>query len=960
MIAAGFLALFLLGYAAIHLIVRTESFRARVQSELSARSGYAVQIESLGVTPWLGLVGSNVIVSKNGAVLLQGKRIVGFILPFDLYHKRIRSLSLEQPRLRLSLQDLFRSTGKTSPAVSIGRLKIDDGEIVLQTGEGEPFALRAIFLSASEVNLGGRTGMQLRADLPGLNGSVALSLSGGAKEKQVELLIRQGEAQSSTSSTRKEKPPQEKTVLNARFRLTARENDTYETSGAGRVDGLHWRGEIIEGEFDSRFDIGANLDSVTLSMDLKTPQFPVNLLPMTMPLNPGAVSAALRGRYSAAQKIVSLQKISVASSLGVLTGEGAIALGENPARLTAKLRLRDVALDSLKPLMPEALRALTYGGKVAADLSLAGAYNEPTIAGLAWNDGARAAGEKVSLGRLSFKIPFQWAGGALRAKAARLQAQDLILGRKGETQFRLQQASLLGEVVKTAQQPLEASADFQITAGRFATADESKIGEHLNAKGRFTCRDCAGDASFKGATTIESLELLWNKFFGDFKDRKPAIEIAGRYQKTADELRFDRLGISLDAIGNLALIGSVRRPLAGPVFGLDLQSDDLRPAGFYDFFIRDTFKAAYPMLGQIGLGGKSSLALRVQGSLESFTVEGKLGLEQGAIRERAGHWHVGPVALELPLRLSFPAALKENAVESPPAGRLAIDEIKGSSITVPKITAPLVLWNNALRFPQPVRLSIFGGAAAIEGLTWKDIVGAPADLTLSLELDKLRLVELTEALGWHRFDGALSGKIPQVRWTGDALKSDGVITLNVFGGRATIQDVGIEQPFSPARAMKMTAMLDEIDLEQASKTFELGQISGALSGAIEDLVVTHGQPAEFRADLHTVEKPGASQWISVDALNKITILSSGNEAGSLYRGLAGFFDFYRYSKLGFKATLKNDKLTLRGIETRNGQEYLVVGTLLPPTVNIVSHTQEISFSELVRRLERVKQTGGAK
>jgi hypothetical protein len=140
----------------------------------------------------------------------------------------------------------------------------------------------------------------------------------------------------------------------------------------------------------------------------------------------------------------------------------------------------------------------------------------------------------------------------------------------------------------------------------------------------------------------------------------------------------------------------------------------------------------------------------------------------------------------------------------------------------------------------------------------------------------------------------------------------------------------------------------------------LGQISGALSGAIEDLVVTHGQPAEFRADLHTVEKPGASQWISVDALNKITILSSGNEAGSLYRGLAGFFDFYRYSKLGFKATLKNDKLTLRGIETRNGQEYLVVGTLLPPTVNIVSHTQEISFSELVRRLERVKQTGGAK
>jgi hypothetical protein len=33
---------------------------------------------------------------------------------------------------------------------------------------------------------------------------------------------------------------------------------------------------------------------------------------------------------------------------------------------------------------------------------------------------------------------------------------------------------------------------------------------------------------------------------------------------------------------------------------------------------------------------------------------------------------------------------------------------------------------------------------------------------------------------------------------------------------------------------------------------------------------------------------------------------------------------------------------------------LVVGSFLPPTVNIVSHTQEIAFSELLRRLQRIK------
>jgi hypothetical protein len=84
------------------------------------------------------------------------------------------------------------------------------------------------------------------------------------------------------------------------------------------------------------------------------------------------------------------------------------------------------------------------------------------------------------------------------------------------------------------------------------------------------------------------------------------------------------------------------------------------------------------------------------------------------------------------------------------------------------------------------------------------------------------------------------------------------------------------------------------------------------------------------------------------------VLSSGQSAGALYGGLAGFFDSFRYSKLGFKATLKNDRLTLRGVETRGDQEFLVVGSFLPPTVNVISHTQVIAFSELVRRLERIK------
>jgi hypothetical protein len=154
-------------------------------------------------------------------------------------------------------------------------------------------------------------------------------------------------------------------------------------------------------------------------------------------------------------------------------------------------------------------------------------------------------------------------------------------------------------------------------------------------------------------------------------------------------------------------------------------------------------------------------------------------------------------------------------------------------------------------------------------------------------------------------------------------------------------------------AIRLDAALANIDLEQLSKTFAFGRISGILEGTVADLIITDGQPAQFSADLRSVDR-GGEQRISVEALNKITVLSSGQSAGALYGGLASLFDSFRYSKLGFKAILRNDRLVLRGVETRGDQEYLVVGSFLPPTVNIVSHTQTIGFSELLRRLERIQ------
>jgi len=308
------------------------------------------------------------------------------------------------------------------------------------------------------------------------------------------------------------------------------------------------------------------------------------------------------------------------------------------------------------------------------------------------------------------------------------------------------------------------------------------------------------------------------------------------------------------------------------------------------------------------------------------------------------------------LRVRYPAAPSDRPTANISAGRLTIDSARFGTETIPPISATLSLWNNSLQMNQPIRLPIYGGSLRISRVSWNDLVAAPRAVSLSIDAEDLQLIKLTEAFGWYRFGGTLTGSIPKIEWTGESLHSQGEIEVNVFGGRVQIRQLEIENPFSLVPSIKLDARFQDIQLEQLSKTFAFGRISGVLEGTVSDLVIANRQPSRFKADIHSVEKRGVSQRISVEALNKITVLSSGSDSGALYGGIAGLFDNFAYSKLGFKATLKNDKLVLRGVESRDSQEYLVVGTFLPPTVNVISHTQEIAFSELVRRLERIQQS----
>jgi hypothetical protein len=111
--------------------------------------------------------------------------------PIGLLSKSIYRLELVKPILNLDIHDLFDSSSKTSLTIAIRHLKIQDGKIVLVTGEGNSVEFHSINVDAENLNVGQTVGLHLRTDLPWLNGNADIAIRGQNNEKTVTVRIQQ-------------------------------------------------------------------------------------------------------------------------------------------------------------------------------------------------------------------------------------------------------------------------------------------------------------------------------------------------------------------------------------------------------------------------------------------------------------------------------------------------------------------------------------------------------------------------------------------------------------------------------------------------------------------------------------------------------------------------------------------------------------------------------------------------
>ena len=229
---------------------------------------------------------------------------------------------------------------------------------------------------------------------------------------------------------------------------------------------------------------------------------------------------------------------------------------------------------------------------------------------------------------------------------------------------------------------------------------------------------------------------------------------------------------------------------------------------------------------------------------------------------------------------------------------------------------------------------------------------------ISARIEPISLSQLGAALDTIRFPGTLGGTLPDIRLNRDGLQLQQPVNLHTFGGTIHIDHLHISRFFSDAPYAGFALRLRDLDLQPLTQAFGIGEIEGRIEGEATDVILTNWKPQHFRAALHTANHNPGRRRISHEAVAYLARAGGGNVMLNQFIRVLNRFP---YDRLGFTAHLENGVLTLDGIApAKDGSDgyYLVKGRGVPH-LDIIGHTREIDWQELLNRLKSAGDSEGA-
>ncbi len=566
---------------------------------------------------------------------------------------------------------------------------------------------------------------------------------------------------------------------------------------------------------------------------------------------------------------------------------------------------------------------------------------QPVLTGTTW-----AAGQASLTGTASYDGQDD---GGLRLEDAVLTVRDAH-GQTGDLEWKLSQLDLSGSLAASPSAGERAAAKLAAIDLEFHDSDSTRVGQKLELRGPIEAAiSSAGEVSADLDLGVPAGELLWDRFYADLSRYRPHLR--AKLRKTGSQIDIQTATASAAEIGAAEIHGTY--DIASAADTLDIRLDLAGLGALYQVALRDPLQESYPLLGRLEIGGHvGGMVVHQRDADGAQRISGTITLDQAHASATDPPMRVTGLKLDLPLAFGGGTLKSE-----PRSGLLRIGSLRLGDVATTGLAADFTVGPNRISLSRAVRIPILGGTVSLTSLEATQLASADRQVVLALTIEDLDLGQLSLAMHLPVLSGTIAGAIPRVTVAGGDVGSEGEVHVAVFGGAVQLHDFRIENLLSPVPAIRLDLSFSDISLGMLTQAVEVGHISGVLQGAVHDLVIAGGQPVQLEASVETVEKSGVPQRISITALRQLSTVAGAGDP--LTQGLLSFFDEYGYDKMGLRCRLRNDRFILQGVKQADGGDYLVVGTFLPPRVDVISRNEVISFSEMVRRIERAFESGGA-
>lgn len=663
---------------------------------------------------------------------------------------------------------------------------------------------------------------------------------------------------------------------------------------------------------------------------------------------------ALAAEWAFEAERIEWNQVSVSGLDLRLTAEGALELQAQELFLTGLARqARDLSL-VCPQLLSEAGHFCTDG---AWHVELQGIFSEQPFTAFAGKiveatpggdaprlvSSVRAAALEARLelvaGETAWRAKVAWQEQALGALHG-LEVMPAQLGwvSAGSFSGSLESAALTASPLTAEFRVTVAGLSFDSPGGRFAGGD---LG--LSAKG-----SVAFGEELKGqlAAALNTGELLIDNFYRDFSTAPLRIELQPSLQGA--QLRVD--GFRLADDGALSLAASASMSMTDPAgtLEIEMQTLELKFPQAYERYMESM--ASVWMLDGLGVTGRVAW----HGSWKP----GEL---------RSGDLELDGLSIVDVQRERFAVSGLTARINPQPAdekSQLAWDGLLFGLINLGSGTAVIDAEPGRIALARPLELAVMGGRLALQHLAvalpgYSGARQQEPGMRLEARLDGLRMELLTEALGWPKFGGEVSGVIPGVRFEDGVLALEGEVEMQVFDGRVLLRGLEIERPFGVLPSLAAEIELVDLALEPLTGAFSFGQISGRLDGYVRDLRLLNWEPVAFDAWVGTPERQQGANSISRQAVNRLTTIGGGGVSTALSNPLLRLFGSFSYRRLGLGCRLADYVCSLYGLGEQEDGVLILEGAGIPK-IMIRAYNRRIDWPQLVANLMAVSPEQGVR